>query len=109
MKPSAIFFFLALCLSAACCRAQEWPYFVTYSHDLEEPDNLEVALKTTQATPKFGNFFSGATLELEYGARGWWTTGRSCCIGRSIEQLATICADFVSCDSSCKRSDLAIA
>ena len=55
-------------------RAQEWPYFVTYSHDLEEPDNLEVALKTTQATPKFGNFFSGATLELEYGARGWWTT-----------------------------------
>ena len=47
---------------------------MTYSHDLEEPDNLEIALKTTQATPKFGNFFSGATLELEYGARGWWTT-----------------------------------
>jgi hypothetical protein len=43
-------------------------------HDLEEPDNLEIALKTTQGTPKFGNSFAGATLEPEYGARGWWTT-----------------------------------
>ncbi len=74
MKISAILLFAAFCLGAVACGAQEWPYFVTYSHDLEEPDNLEVALKTTQATPKFGNFFSGATLELEYGARGWWTT-----------------------------------
>ncbi len=74
MKFSHILFFVALCLGALPCRAQEWPYFVTYSHDLEEPDNLEVALKTTQGTPKFGNSFAGATLELEYGARGWWTT-----------------------------------
>jgi hypothetical protein len=74
MKISAILLFAVVCLGALPCHAQEWPYFVTYSHDLEEPDNLEVALKTTQATPKFGNFFSGATLELEYGARGWWTT-----------------------------------
>src|ERR1700730_9715838 len=74
MKPSAILFSLAVCLWAASCRAQDWPYFVTYSHDLEEPDNLEIALKTTQGTPKFGNSFSGATLELEYGARGWWAT-----------------------------------
>jgi hypothetical protein len=74
MKFSAILFFLALGLGAGRCRAQEWPYFVTYSHDLEEPGNLEIALKTTQGTPKFGNSFAGATLELEYGARGWWTT-----------------------------------
>jgi hypothetical protein len=74
MKPSAILCFLAVFLWAAVCHAQEKPYFVTYSHDLEEPDNLEIALKTTQATPKYGNFFTGATLELEYGAKGWWTT-----------------------------------
>ena len=74
MKPSAILCFLAVFLWAASCHAQEKPYFVTYSHDLEEPDNLEIALKTTQATPKYGNFFTGATLELEYGAKGWWTT-----------------------------------
>jgi hypothetical protein len=74
MKFSAILFFLALGLGAGRCRAQEWPYFVPYSRDLEEPGNLEIALKTTQGTPKFGNSFAGATLELEYGARGWWTT-----------------------------------
>lgn len=70
---------LALCLAVVClwgasCRAQEGPYFVTYSHDLEEPDNLEIAFKTAQGTPKDGNSFTGATLELEYGLKGWWTT-----------------------------------
>src|SRR5262249_42872576 len=65
-------FFLFLCVGF--CRAQEWPYFVTYAHDLEEPGNLEVAVKSTQATPKFANTFYGETLELEYGATGWWTT-----------------------------------
>lgn len=74
MKPSAILCILAVFLWAAFCHAQEKPYFVTYSHDLEEPDNLEIALKTTQGTPQYGNFFTGATLELEYGAKGWWTT-----------------------------------
>lgn len=74
MKFSTIFCCFAVFLGTAVCQAQEPPYFVTYSHDLEEPDNLEIALKTTQATPKYGNFFTGATLELEYGAKGWWTT-----------------------------------
>jgi hypothetical protein len=74
MKFWTIFCFVALSLGAVSCRAQEWPYFVTYSHDLEEPDNLEIEFKTTQATPKYGNLFTGATLELEYGAKGWWTT-----------------------------------
>jgi hypothetical protein len=74
MKILALIFFVGMCFWAGTCHAQEWPYFVTYSHDLEEPDNLELELKTTQATPKYGNFFTGATLELEYGAKGWWTT-----------------------------------
>jgi hypothetical protein len=74
MKLRLVLCFLALTLLGASCRAQEWPYFVTYPSDLEEPDNLEIELRTIQATPKYGNFFTGATLEFEYGARGWWTT-----------------------------------
>ena len=69
--------FLCLCVlffCAVCSHAQEWPYFVTYSHDLEEPGNLEIELKSTAGTPKYGNFFFGETMELEYGAKGWWTT-----------------------------------
>jgi hypothetical protein len=55
-------------------QGQEPPYFVTYSHAMEEPDNLEIAFKGTQGSPKNGNSFAGGTLELEYGARAWWTT-----------------------------------
>jgi len=54
--------------------AQERPYFVTYSSDMEEPGNLEVSVKTLQASPKFANSFVSQTLELEYGATAWWTS-----------------------------------
>jgi hypothetical protein len=54
--------------------AQEPPYLVTYSDSLEEPGNLEVAMKNTVGSPEDGNRFASATLELEYGAKGWWTT-----------------------------------
>jgi hypothetical protein len=54
--------------------AQEPPYFVTYSHALEEPGNLEVEFKGSAASPKNVNAFGGGTLELEYGAKAWWTT-----------------------------------
>jgi hypothetical protein len=56
------------------CVAQEPPYFVTYSHAMEEPGNLEVEFKGTQAAPKNDNAFGGATVEFEYGAKAWWTT-----------------------------------
>src|SRR5271170_3810984 len=61
-------------LAVASCSAQEPPYFVTYSHDLEEPGNLEIAVKSAQASPKYANPFVSQTLELEYGATAWWTT-----------------------------------
>jgi len=54
--------------------AQEASYFVTYSQALEEPGNLEVEFKGTQASPKNVNAFGSGTLELEYGAKAWWTT-----------------------------------
>ena len=40
--------------------AQEWPYFVTYSHDMEEPDNLEIATKSAIGKPPGGDRFMGA-------------------------------------------------
>jgi hypothetical protein len=63
-----------LTAGARSARAQEPPYLVTYSDALEEPGNLEIAMKGVQASPKNGNPFGSATLELEYGAKGWWTT-----------------------------------
>ena len=54
--------------------AQEPPYLVTYSDSLEEPGNLEIAMKNTVGSPEDGNRFASGILELEYGAKGWWTT-----------------------------------
>jgi len=69
-----VFALLGLFCFAPKCFAQEPPYFVTYSSDLEEPGNLEVAFKGAVATPQYGNQFRSGTLELEYGAKAWWTT-----------------------------------
>jgi hypothetical protein len=69
--------FLALCLAIflpPIGRAQDKPYFVTYSHDLEEPGNLEIETKTALARPGGGNQFGATAMELEYGTRAWWTT-----------------------------------
>lgn len=53
---------------------QETPYFVTYSHNLEEPGNLEIELGGVQGSPRYGNPFVSGTMELEYGTKGWWTS-----------------------------------
>ena len=70
-------FCVALCLPlllAAPAAAQDKPYFVTYSHDLEEPGNLEIETKTALARPDGGNNYGATAMELEYGTRAWWTT-----------------------------------
>lgn len=54
--------------------AQEKPYFVTYSHDLEEPGNLEIETKTALARPHAAHRFGATATELEYGVRAWWTS-----------------------------------
>jgi hypothetical protein len=70
----------ALLLLLLCCcvvpgaPAQEKPYFVTYSHDLEEPGNLEIETKTALARPDGSSHYGATALELEYGAKAWWTT-----------------------------------
>jgi hypothetical protein len=66
--------FGAIFIFGITAHAQEKPYFVTYSTDLEEPGNLEIALKNLAASPKDANAFYSPTLELEYGATAWWTT-----------------------------------
>lgn len=49
-------------------------YFVTYTHHMEEPGNLEFATKSVSGFPKAGNAFWGHAMELEYGVKTWWTS-----------------------------------
>jgi hypothetical protein len=60
-------------LFAITAAAQE-TYFVTYSHQMEEPGNLEVGVKSVVGSPSAGNAFIGNALEFEYGAKAWWTS-----------------------------------
>ena len=64
---------VALCL-AGRATAQEPPYFVAYSHQLEEPGNLEIEANSIYATQRGGHDFIAPWMEFEYGAKGWWTT-----------------------------------
>jgi len=61
-------------LGVSSCYAAEGPFFITYTHQMEEPGNLEFAMKNVTGRPTGGNRFLGATTEFEYGVRAWWTT-----------------------------------
>jgi hypothetical protein len=74
-------------------QAQEKPYFVTYSTDLEEPGNLEIAMKGLTASPKNANPFVSPTIELEYGATAWWTT-EVYAQGQATENDSTVFTGF---------------
>lgn len=67
-------FSAVILLGCHLAAAQELPYFVTYSHSLEEPGNLEIENKYATGKPQDGNRFVGSALEFEYGVTGWWTT-----------------------------------
>jgi hypothetical protein len=54
--------------------AQERPYFVTYSHEMEEPGNLDVELFNAVGKPPGANRFLGSNIEFEYGVKTWWTS-----------------------------------
>jgi hypothetical protein len=66
----SIFLLLSACLLAAA----EGPYFVTYTHQMEEPGNLEIGLEQVAGAPRAGSPFVGALVEFEYGVKTWWTT-----------------------------------
>ena len=59
---------------AARVSAADPPYFATYTHHMEEPGALEVAIENVAGRPQAGERFLGSLLELEYGVKGWWTT-----------------------------------
>ena len=54
--------------------AGEGPFFITYTHQMEEPGNLEFATKNVTGRPNSGSRFLGSAAEFEYGLQGWWTT-----------------------------------
>ena len=58
--------------TATSAHAQE-TYFVTYSHQMEEPGNLEIANKSVMGSPRGANAFLAHALEFEYGVKAWWT------------------------------------
>ena len=54
--------------------AAEGPFLITYTHQMEEPGNLEITTKHVTGKPVNGNRFLGSSLEFEYGVKAWWTT-----------------------------------
>jgi len=60
--------------SASRARAQERPYFITYTHHMEEPGALELAVNPVLGTQREGESFLAGWTEVEYGLKGWWTT-----------------------------------
>jgi hypothetical protein len=54
--------------------AGEGPFFITYTHQMEEPGNLEFGTKSVMGKASGGNRFVGTTAELEYGVKAWWTS-----------------------------------
>jgi hypothetical protein len=63
-----------LSFALASLQAQERPYFVTYSHEMEEPGNLDIEFFNADGKPPGANRFVGSNIEFEYGVKTWWTT-----------------------------------
>lgn len=65
---------MSLIFAARSCVAQEKPYFVLYSQDMEEPGNLDIESLNVIGNPNPANRFLGSALEFEYGVKTWWTS-----------------------------------
>jgi len=63
-----------LFLVCAFAQAQDEPYFVTYSHELEDAGTLGIESKAAFGRPDGGNRYGATTLELEYGVLSRWQT-----------------------------------
>jgi hypothetical protein len=76
MKPLlfALVFFSVI-LWSEISTAQESPFFVTYTHHLEEPGNLDVETSSTAGIPRNSQrFYFAPYMELEYGVTARWTS-----------------------------------
>ena len=66
---------LILLFAATQSVAQESPFFVTYTHHMEEPGNLDIEASSTTGIPRpEQRFYSAPYLELEYGVTARWTS-----------------------------------
>jgi hypothetical protein len=67
---------LALALLASLpARSQESPLFVTYTHHMEEPGNLDLEISSTTGVPRSGQqLYVAPYVELEYGVTARWTS-----------------------------------
>jgi hypothetical protein len=74
MQLRCIYSVLLMVGSAIPLVAAGPPYLVTYSHQMEEPGNLEVAANQVVGNPQGGNPFLNSLVEMEYGVKAWWTT-----------------------------------
>src|SRR5438128_5896744 len=55
--------------------AQESPFFVAYTHHMEEPGNLDLEFSMTNGLPRSGQrAYVAPYLELEYGVTARWTS-----------------------------------
>src|SRR5437660_12661927 len=72
LARSAIHAILLIFLS--CTAFPQETYLVTYSHQMEEPGNLEVGVRSVTASPTGGNTFLAQAFELEYGVKAWSTS-----------------------------------
>jgi hypothetical protein len=63
------------CLASLPVGAQESPYFVTYTHHMEEPGNLDLETSSTTGVPRSGQqLYVAPYMELEYGVTARWTS-----------------------------------
>jgi len=54
---------------------QESPFFVTYTHHMEEPGNLEIETSTASGIPRSGQrSYTAPYMEMEYGVTAQWTS-----------------------------------
>jgi hypothetical protein len=74
MKMSCITLLGVIALTFTQQLLAEEGYFMTYSHHMEEPGNLELKYQQVFGNPRLGNAFVGSLMELEYGTKGWWTS-----------------------------------
>src|SRR5215471_6080010 len=65
--PKSRVIVLALLAVVPAGWAGEGPFFITYTHQMEEPGNLELGTKSVTGAPSGGNRFLGSTVEVEYG------------------------------------------
>src|SRR5216684_8514725 len=86
-------FWLALLAFPTSGLAQQRPYFLTYSHEMEEPGSLELSFRNAMGRPHEGGRFSGGILEAEYGVKAWWTAEFSL-DGASVAHDSTVFTGF---------------